>query len=217
MVRFYTVACWLIFIFLAVGIPAKYRSVNTIYVVLLSILSTSIALSFGTWFRLLRVLMKSPKSKIVKFLDHSSRLNETSLYRLRKEVQIILLSRFSTNDFFMSLQVSQLSYIIKTVEVFLSINTRLVVLIDGLDVCEQQRILQILDVNKIFINSLVDIKRWTARTCDFQPDIEPETAGALHEQFNFWSWDLKGRGLTGLVRFTTFAEIIIGHRLIVTS
>lgn len=57
----------------------------------------------------------------------------------------------------MSLQVSQLSYIIKTVEVFLSINTRLVVLIDGLDVCEQQRILQILDVNKMFINSLVDI------------------------------------------------------------
>lgn len=44
-------------------------------------------------------------------------------------------------------QVSRLSYIIKTVEAFLNINTRIVVLIDGLDVCEQQRILQILDVN----------------------------------------------------------------------
>jgi len=41
------------------------------------------------------------------------------------------------------------------VEAFLSINTRLVVLIDGLDVCEQQRILQILDVNKILIGIIV--------------------------------------------------------------
>jgi ankyrin repeat-rich membrane spanning protein len=51
--------------------------------------------------------------------------------------------------FFFCLQVSQLSYIIKSVEAFLNINTRLVVLIDGLDVCEQQRILQILDVNQL--------------------------------------------------------------------
>ena len=49
------------------------------------------------------------------------------------------------------LQVSHLSYIIKSVEAFLNINTRLVVLIDGLDVCEQQRILQILDVNQFII------------------------------------------------------------------
>ena len=42
-----------------------------------------------------------------------------------------------------------LSYIIKTIEAFLGISTRLVVLIDGLDVCEQQRILQILDVRTL--------------------------------------------------------------------
>lgn len=115
------------------GIPSVHRSVNTVYVLLISILGTSVAFSLATWCRLLMGLMKSPKSKIMKFSDHSSRLNESSLYRLRKEV-------------------SHLSYIIKTVEAFLSINTRLVVLIDGLDVCEQQRILQILDVNLFYKN-----------------------------------------------------------------
>ncbi|CAF3425386.1 unnamed protein product [Rotaria sp. Silwood1] len=108
------------------GIPSNHHSINIIYILLTSILAISIVFSFATWLRILTVLMKSPKSKILKFSDHSSRLNESSLYRLRKEV-------------------SRLSYIIKTVEAFLSINTRLVVLIDGLDVCEQQRILQILD------------------------------------------------------------------------
>jgi ankyrin repeat-rich membrane spanning protein len=114
------------------GIPSSHRSVNTIYIVLISILGTSVAFSLATWCRLLMGLMKSPKSRIIQFSDRSSRINESSLYRLRKEV-------------------SHLSYIIKTVEAFLSINTRLVVLIDGLDVCEQQRILQILDVCKLFI------------------------------------------------------------------
>ena len=75
---------------LIIGIPSSRRSVNTIYIVLTSILATSIALSLGIWFRLLKGLMKSPKSKIIKFSDHSPRLNETSLYRLRKEVQFSL-------------------------------------------------------------------------------------------------------------------------------
>ncbi|CAF1241410.1 unnamed protein product [Adineta ricciae] len=108
------------------GIPSNRHSVNVAYISLTSVLGGSILLSFATWARLLLALMKSPKSKIMKFSDNSTRLNDNSIYRLKKEV-------------------SQLSYIIKSVEAFLGINTRLVVLIDGLDVCEQQRILQILD------------------------------------------------------------------------
>ncbi|UJR25141.1 hypothetical protein I4U23_006500 [Adineta vaga] len=108
------------------GIPASHRPVNMAYISLASILGVSMLLSVATWVRLLLALMKSPKSKIMKFSDNSSRLNDNAIYRLKKEV-------------------SQLSYIIKSVEAFLGINTRLVVLIDGLDVCEQQRILQILD------------------------------------------------------------------------
>ena len=84
----------------------------------------------------------------MKFSDHSSRLNEGSLYRLKKEVGHP--STFSDTQL-LSLQISHLSYIIKSIEAFLNINTRLVVLIDGLDVCEQQRILQILDVNHFTI------------------------------------------------------------------
>lgn len=105
-------------------------------------------LSCATWLRLLVSLLKSPKSKIMKFSDHSSRLNEGSLYRLKKEVGHS--STFS-DDRLLSLQVSHLSYIIKSIEAFLNINTRLVVLIDGLDVCEQQRILHILDVGRLTI------------------------------------------------------------------
>ncbi|CAF3558384.1 unnamed protein product [Rotaria socialis] len=107
-------------------IPSIHHSVNVTYISLVSVLSLSILFGCSTCLRVFVGLLKSPKSKIMKFSDHSSRLNENSLYRLKKEV-------------------SQLSYIIKSVEAFLNINTRLVVLIDGLDVCEQQRILQILD------------------------------------------------------------------------
>ncbi|CAF0782612.1 unnamed protein product [Rotaria sordida] len=139
--RFRYICCMPTFIFISIqislllafgilvliyGVPSSYHSVNITYISLISILGASILLSFGTCLQLLVGLMKSPKSKIMKLSDHSSRLNESSLYRLKKEV-------------------SQLSYIIKSVEAFLNINTRLVVLIDGLDVCEQQRILQILD------------------------------------------------------------------------
>jgi len=74
---------------IAIGIPSTHRWVNTAYIVFTSILAASLVLSLGTWLRLLTVLMKSPKSKIIKLSDHSSRLNETSLYRLRKEVQFV--------------------------------------------------------------------------------------------------------------------------------
>jgi len=74
---------------IAIGIPSSHRLVNTAYIVFTSILAASLVLSLGTWLRLLTVLMKSPKSKIIKLSDHSSRLNETSLYRLRKEVQFV--------------------------------------------------------------------------------------------------------------------------------
>ena len=135
------------------GVPSIHRSVNTVYIVLMSTLGASIVFSMGPCFRLMKGLVKSPKTKIIKHSDSSSRLNETSLYRLRKEVNFSCMWRRIHSIF---CQVSQLSYIIKTVEAFLSINTRLVVLIDGLDVCEQQRILQILDVDQ---SSLVFLLR----------------------------------------------------------
>ncbi len=75
------------FLIFVIGIPSIHRSVNTIYIVLISTLGISIVFSVATWFRLLMELMKSPKSKIIKFSDRSSRVNESSLYRLRKEVQ----------------------------------------------------------------------------------------------------------------------------------
>jgi hypothetical protein len=57
------------------------------YIAMISILGASVLCSCGTWIRLLMGLMKSPKSKIMKFSDHSSRLNESSIYRLKKEVK----------------------------------------------------------------------------------------------------------------------------------
>jgi hypothetical protein len=48
----------------------------------------------------------------------------------------------------------------------LGINTRLVVLIDGLDVCEQQHVLQILDVNEILIFLIIlCTKSFLANSC----------------------------------------------------
>lgn len=104
----------------------------------------------------------------MKFSDRSSRLNENSLYRLKKEVDSTDVYLPFQNNISFSFQVNQLSYIIKSVEAFLNINTRLVVLIDGLDVCEQQRILQILDVNQINDDQLLILhlsSRFLASAC----------------------------------------------------
>ena len=58
------------------------------YITLSSILTVLVLASCATWLRLLVGLMKSPKSKIMKFSDRSSRLNENSLYHLKKEVNL---------------------------------------------------------------------------------------------------------------------------------
>ena len=150
------------------GIPSTHSSIQIAYITLSSILAASILVSCATWSRLLIGLMKSPKSKIMKFSDRSSRLNENSLYRLKKEVDSTDVYLPFQNNISFSFQVNQLSYIIKSVEAFLNINTRLVVLIDGLDVCEQQRILQILDVNQINDDQLLILhlsSRFLASAC----------------------------------------------------
>lgn len=75
-----------------IGIPSIHHSINVTYITLISILGASILLSCPTWLRLIIGLMKSPKSKIMKFSDRSARLNENSLYRLKKEVCYLYLS-----------------------------------------------------------------------------------------------------------------------------
>jgi hypothetical protein len=58
------------------------------YISLTSILGASVLISCATWLRLLMGLMKSPKSKIMKLSDRSSRSNENTLYGLKKEVNL---------------------------------------------------------------------------------------------------------------------------------
>ena len=70
-----------------------------VYIIVGSVLGISMLFSFGPYFRLLLGLMKSPKSKIMKFFDHSSHLNESSLYRLRKEVLSIIRRNHRINSF----------------------------------------------------------------------------------------------------------------------
>ncbi|CAF1132327.1 unnamed protein product [Didymodactylos carnosus] len=109
------------------GVPSTQRSVNITYITLISLVSAAFLSTCHTWIRLIFVLIKAPKSKIIRFNEKNDLVGrEGSMYRLKKEI-------------------TQLSYIIKSVDAFLNITTRLVVLIDGLDVCEQSRILQILD------------------------------------------------------------------------
>ncbi len=68
------------------------------YISLTSILGASILLSCATWLRLLMGLMKSPKSKIMKLSDRSSRLNENSLYGLKKEVNLFFSNFFTSKQ-----------------------------------------------------------------------------------------------------------------------
>ena len=97
------------------------------FVVGLSLLASSV-----TWVRIVWNLIKSPSSRILSIMNASKRRNfdpkvESVILKLKQEVEMI-------------------AHTIRTIDAFSHSCTRLVVIIDGLDSCEQAKVVQILEI-----------------------------------------------------------------------
>ena len=99
------------------------------FIILLSLVGSS-----ATWVKILWNLMRSPKSRIRSIhMDHSSKNTaqdikcDSFIFKLKREVDLI-------------------AHTVKTIDSFSHSCTRLVIIIDGLDSCEQSKVVQILEI-----------------------------------------------------------------------
>lgn len=97
------------------------------FFIIISIFASSI-----TWLRIVWNLIKSPSSRILGIMNANKRRNldpkvESIILKLKQEVDII-------------------AHTIRTIDAFSHSCTRLVVIIDGLDSCEQAKVVQILEI-----------------------------------------------------------------------
>jgi ankyrin repeat-rich membrane spanning protein len=99
------------------------------FIVILSVIGSS-----NTWLKIFWNLMRSPKSRIRNIHINHSRKNsahdpksESFIFKLKREVDLI-------------------AHTVKTIDSFSHSCTRLVIIIDGLDSCEQSKVVQILEI-----------------------------------------------------------------------
>lgn len=98
------------------------------------IIIVSIVGSSKTWLKIIWNLIRSPKSRIRSIhMDHSNNASkndpkvESFIFKLKREVDLI-------------------AHTVKTIDSFSHSCTRLVIIIDGLDSCEQSKVVQILEI-----------------------------------------------------------------------
>ena len=101
---------------------------------LLSIVCVSLFGSSFTWLKLLYHLIRSPNARIIQ---------ET--YKKQKKYREL---EPRTDNFVIKLknEIDLIAYTVNTIDAFTHNCTRLVIIIDGLDSCEQSKVLQILEV-----------------------------------------------------------------------
>ena len=104
---------------------------------IISIMFIIIASVFGTiltWSKIFFSLLRSPSSRILNVI-HSKDKNQP-----RQE------SKFESIIFKLKKEVDYISHTVKTIDSFTHGCTRLVIIIDGLDSCEQSKVIQILEI-----------------------------------------------------------------------
>ncbi|CAF0825639.1 unnamed protein product [Brachionus calyciflorus] len=103
--------------------------ITVVFMVLISIIGSSL-----TWSKILWSLIRSPSSKIMSAVNSKDKLKhpdankmESYIFKLKREVDLI-------------------AHTVRTIDAFSHSCTRLVIIIDGLDSCEQTKVLQILEI-----------------------------------------------------------------------
>ncbi len=107
---------------------------NAIFYTIVSIIGISVLLSSITWSKIMWNIIHSPGQTITNAFhkkdkqnrQHDSK-NESFVFKLKREVDLI-------------------AHTVQTIDAFSHSCTRLVIMIDGLDSCEQSRVLQVLEI-----------------------------------------------------------------------
>jgi ankyrin repeat-rich membrane spanning protein len=113
----------------------SFNSEEQIFTVtLVFIICLSILISSPTWLKIILVLIRPSSAKLMKAVHTRERRNsnqesklEGFIFKLKQEVDLI-------------------AYTLRTIDTFTHGCTRLVIIIDGLDSCEQRKVLQILEI-----------------------------------------------------------------------
>ncbi|CAL1542159.1 unnamed protein product, partial [Lymnaea stagnalis] len=123
--------CILVGIALAVGYGIEGSvAMNAVLITLASVVGLSIVANMYTWGQAFMALVLSQKKRVVRAADHMEDLKmDGFMQHLKREVDLM-------------------SKMVNCMDSFTDDQTRLVVIVDGLDSCEQDKVLQVLDTVK---------------------------------------------------------------------
>ncbi|XP_051000000.1 kinase D-interacting substrate of 220 kDa isoform X2 [Acomys russatus] len=115
-------------------VDPKHLTVNAILISIASIVGLAFVLNCRTWWQVLDSLLNSQRKRL-----HSA---ASKLHKLKSEGFMKVLK----------CEVELMARMAKTIDSFTQNQTRLVVIIDGLDACEQDKVLQMLDTVRVLFS-----------------------------------------------------------------
>ncbi|XP_069871321.1 kinase D-interacting substrate of 220 kDa isoform X5 [Dipodomys merriami] len=115
-------------------VDPKHLTVNAVLIAIASIVGLAFVLNCRTWWQVLDSLLNSQRKRL-----HSA---ASKLHKLKSEGFMKVLK----------CEVELMARMAKTIDSFTQNQTRLVVIIDGLDACEQDKVLQMLDTVRVLFS-----------------------------------------------------------------
>ncbi|XP_021057683.1 kinase D-interacting substrate of 220 kDa isoform X12 [Mus pahari] len=115
-------------------VDPKHLTVNAILISIASVVGLALVLNCRTWWQVLDSLLNSQRKRL-----HSA---ASKLHKLKSEGFMKVLK----------CEVELMARMAKTIDSFTQNQTRLVVIIDGLDACEQDKVLQMLDTVRVLFS-----------------------------------------------------------------
>ncbi|XP_006864065.1 PREDICTED: kinase D-interacting substrate of 220 kDa [Chrysochloris asiatica] len=115
-------------------VDSKHLTVNAILISVASIVGLAFLLNCRTWWQVLDSLLNSQRKRLHNAASKLHRLKSEGFMKVLK-CEVELMARMA-----------------KTIDSFTQNQTRLVVIIDGLDACEQDKVLQMLDTVRVLFS-----------------------------------------------------------------
>ncbi|XP_004582647.2 kinase D-interacting substrate of 220 kDa isoform X2 [Ochotona princeps] len=115
-------------------VDQKHLTVNAVLIAMASVVGLALVLNCRTWWQVLDSLLNSQRKR----LHHAA----SRLHKLKSEGFMKVLKW----------EVELMARMAKTIDSFTQNQTRLVVIIDGLDACEQDKVLQMLDTVRVLFS-----------------------------------------------------------------
>ncbi|EPQ08441.1 Kinase D-interacting substrate of 220 kDa [Myotis brandtii] len=115
-------------------VDPKHLTVNAVLIAIAAVVGLAVVLNCRTWWQVLDSLLNSQRKRL-----HSA---ASRLHKLKSEGFMKVLK----------CEVELMARMAKTIDSFTQNQTRLVVIIDGLDACEQDKVLQMLDTVRVLFS-----------------------------------------------------------------